>query len=315
MTDGGSSGPIADRTSPIPQPSKRLPFMPGRLDLWATPGRAGAAAARVLYQPRHRARIAARVVAQLLPASHRPFPSPPTQLIVEEIAEVTGVEATAAAALNVRGSDRWLYALTSADGSGVVVKIGNSRDEGLAREASMVAELNAHRPALPVPRLRWHGQHHDSFAVVTDIVKRRDGSDDAGIEDARAAACALATMGGGFVVHGDLAPWNMIPSTTGVVLVDWEKSRFGQDPLCDLAHYVVRVGALLHKWQPDAAVRHLIGSESVGRRYLCEIGLDPDTAAEHLRRYLGRPTSRSVTNSNIRRYEIAMLDVLDSNPT
>jgi hypothetical protein len=288
--------------------------MPGRLDMWATPGRGGLAAARVLYQPRHRARIAARVVAQLLPLSHGSFPSPHTQLVVEQIAEIIGVEATAAAALNVRGGDRWLYALTNADGSGVVVKIGSTRDEGLAREASTVAELGAHQPALPVPVLRWHGQCDGSFALVTDIVKRRNGNDDAGIEDARAAACALATMSGGFVVHGDLAPWNMIPSTTGIVLVDWEKSRFAQDPLCDLAHYVVRVGALLHKWPPHAAVRHLIGAESVGGRYLCEIGLDPDSAPEHLRRYLGRPTRRSATNSNIRRYELEMAEILNSNP-
>jgi hypothetical protein len=282
--------------------------------MWVTPGRAGLAAARVLYQPRHRARIAARVVAQMLPGSRGSFPAPHTQSVVEQIAEITGVEATAAAALNVRGSDRWLYALTNANGSGVVVKIGNTRDEGLAREAATIAELGAHRGALPVPVLRWHGQHGGSFALVTDIVKRRNGHDDAGIEDARGAACALATMNGGFVVHGDLAPWNMIPSETGVVLVDWEKSRFAQDPLCDLAHYVVRVGALLHKWQPRAAVHHLIGSESVGRRYLREIGLEPESAAEHLRRYLGRPTWRSATNSNIRRYELEMAEILDSNP-
>ncbi|MDQ1479587.1 MAG: hypothetical protein QOI44_448, partial [Actinomycetota bacterium] len=90
--------------------------MPSRLDVWATPGRAGAAAARVLYQPRNRARIAAGVVARVLPASsHRAFPAPDTQLIVEQIADTTGVKATAAAALHVRGTDRWLYALTSAN--------------------------------------------------------------------------------------------------------------------------------------------------------------------------------------------------------
>jgi len=102
----------------------------------------------------------------------------------------------------------------------------------------------------------------------------------------------------------------MIPSATGVALVDWEKSRFAHDPLCDLAHYVVRVGALLHKWQPRAAVQHLIGSESVGGRYLREIGLEPDSAAEHLERYLTRPTRRSATNSNIRRYELEMAEIL-----
>src|SRR5258708_18287139 len=283
MTGGGPSGSLAGETSHTPQPSRRLSLMPGRLDMWATPGRAGAAAARVLYQPRHRVRVAARVVAQLLPAkSHQSFPSPQTQLVVEQIAELTGVQATAAAALNVRGSERWLYALTSADSTGVVVKIGSAADDGLAREASTLAALRAHQTTLQVPVLRWHGRHDGCYALVTDIVKRRNGHDDANIEDARAAACALATMDGGFVVHGDLAPWNMIPSTTGVALVDWEKSRFAHDPLFDLAHYVVRVGALLHKWQPRAAGQHLVGSQSVGGRYLREIGLEPESAPEHL---------------------------------
>jgi len=297
-------------------PSRRLPLTPRRLEVWSTPGRAGAAAARVLYQPRHRARVAARNVARLLPVtSHRSFPAPQFQRVVEQVTDLTGVEPTAAAALHVRGTDRWLYALTGADDSGVVVKVGNANDQGLAREASTLAALRAHQSALQVPVLRWHGQRDDSFALVTDIVKRRKGTDGVGIEDARTAACALATMDGGFVVHGDLAPWNMIPSPHGLALVDWEKSRFAHDPLCDLAHYVIRVGALLNKWRPRAAVRHLVGDGSVGCRYLCDIGLEPESAAEHLRRYLDRPTLRTATNSNIRRYEIEMAGILSSNPT
>jgi aminoglycoside phosphotransferase (APT) family kinase protein len=316
MTDGRPHCPVAEQTSPVPQPSRRLPLMPGRLDVWATPGHAGVAAARVLYQPRHRARRAARVIAQRLPVPSRGhFPSPDTYVVVEHIAQIMGLGATAAAALNLRGTDRWLYALTSADGRGVVAKVGKTHDEGLLREASTLAQLSAHQRTFPVPVLRWHGHQDGWFVLVTDIVKRRNGNDDAGLEDARAAACALATEHSRFVVHGDLAPWNMIPTASGVVLVDWEKSRFEHDPLCDLAHYVVRVGALLRRWQPPAAVRHLIGSESVGRRYLREIGLDPESASAHLRRYLERPTSRTATNSTIRRYELEMAEILESNST
>src|SRR5437868_8352564 len=107
MTSGGPGSSLAGETSPPPQPSRRLSLMPRRLDVWATPGRAGTAAARVLYQPRNRARVAAGVVARMLPAtSHRTFPAPDTQLIVEQVAEITGVKATAAAALHVRGTDR-----------------------------------------------------------------------------------------------------------------------------------------------------------------------------------------------------------------
>jgi hypothetical protein len=307
--DGSLAGEAARR------PSRRLSLMPRRLDIWATPGRAGTAAARVLYQPRHRARIAVGAVARVIPThSRRDLPAPHPQLVVEELAALTGVEARAAAALHVRGTDRWLYALTKPEGGGVVMKVGKAGDESLEREASMIAALAGSESTLQLPVLRWRGERDGWFALVTDIVERRPGSGGAGLEAARAAACALATMNGGFVVHGDLAPWNMVPSASGLVLVDWEKSRFDSDPLCDLAHYVIRTGALLHTWRPRAAVSHLVGRESVGRRYLREIGVDPDTAAEHLMRYLRRPTLRSARSSNIRRYELEMAEILSANP-
>jgi hypothetical protein len=251
----------------------------------------------------------------VLPAlSHRDIPLPQPQLIVAELAELIGVEARAAAALHVRGTNRWLYALMKPDGGGIVVKAGKAGDERLEREASMLEALASHETALQLPVLRWHGERDGWFALVTDIVERLTDARSAGIEDARFAACSLATMDGGFVVHGDLAPWNMVPSPNGLALVDWEKSRFEFDPLCDLAHYVIRTGALLHMWRPRAAVNHLVGRESVGRQYLQDIGVDPDSAAEHLLRYLRRPTLRSAGSSNIRRYELEMLQILSLNP-
>ncbi len=317
MTDGpgGRRGWVAGETRRAPKPSRRVSLTPPRLDIWATPGRGGAAAARVLYQPRHRARIAAGAVARLVPArSRHSFPSPEVQSIVERIAQSIGVEAVAAAALNVRGTNRWLYALTEADNGGAVVKVGDAGDEGLAREASMLTALSARSTGLYVPVLRWHGEHDGWLAIVTEIVARRRATADPGLDDASAAARALATVKDGFVVHGDLTPWNMIPSDAGVALIDWEHGRFAHDPLYDLAHYVIRAGALLHKWRPGEAVRHLIGDDSVGCQYLRETGVDPGSASEHLIRYLRRPTS-ATSSPIVRRYETEMADILRSNAT
>jgi len=214
--------------------------------------------------------------------------------------------------LHARESGRWLFALTNRDGLGAVVKLGPADDEGLAREAAMLSTLAAGSGgALVIPGVRWHGVHDGRYVIVTDLVTRRRASAEPGLEDALTAACALATSSCGFVVHGDLAPWNIVPTADGLALVDWEDSRLDDDPLHDLAHYVTRSGALLRVWGPDAAVRHLCARGSVGRRYLEKIGLESDSAGEHLARYLRRPAAQH-GSPKLLRYEAAMADALDA---
>jgi hypothetical protein len=213
--------------------------------------------------------------------------------------------------LHARESGRWLFALTAADGNGVVVKLGMPDDEGLAREVATMSDLAASDATFRVPNVRWSGPRTGWFAVATDIAKRTGAAAEPDLEDARSVACALATTKRGFVVHGDLAPWNIVPTATGLVLVDWEESRFDADPLFDLAHYVTRSGALLRAWGPEIAVLYLTQRGSIGWRYLDEIGLDPSSAAEHLGRYLGRSESPP-PSPRVRDYQAAMADALVS---
>jgi hypothetical protein len=270
------------------------------------------AAARVLYQPRRRASIAGQAVARFLPVRRRRSSPPPEILSLgEEVAARAGVEFGAAAVVHVRETDRWLFAILSSHTRGAFAKLGRCDDVGLAREASTLRAVAAADGSIRIPSLRWHGSLAGRSVIVTDIVQRRKGTADPGLDDAFAAACTLARMPGGFVVHGDLAPWNMVPTEDGVVLVDWEESRIQDDPLYDLAHYVTRVGALLRSWRPAAAVRHLMQPGSVGSRYLVELGLDPESAGDHLARYLGRREA-PVQSLPIRRYEQAMMVELAS---
>jgi len=173
-----------------------------------------------------------------------------------------------------------------------------------------LASTNAVTPStILVPTVRWHGRSKGWFAIATDIAVRRSAAAEPDLEDARAAACALARTHRGFVVHGDLAPWNIVPTESGLVLVDWEDSRFDEDPLYDLAHYVTRAGALLRAWRPESAVQHLTEEQSIGWRYLDEIGLDPRSAPEHLERYLHRARTPSPV---VRDYQAAMVAALES---
>ena len=233
---------------------RRQLVTPRRIELWTTAGQPGVAAARVLYRARRRrARIAGAVLTRVLPLrGWRPLPARVIQAVVAGIADEIGVRVDAAAALHARESGRWLFALIAADGNGVVVKLGMPDDEGLAREVATMSELATNDATFRVPNVRWHGQRTGWFAVATDIAKRTSAAAEPDLEDARSVACALATTKRGFVVHGDLAPWNIVPTATGLVLVDWEESRNDSDPLFDLAHYVTRSGALL---RPGRRVR------------------------------------------------------------
>lgn len=292
---------------------RQVLLTPRRIEVWTTPGHAGAAAARVLYRARRgRARIASAAASRGLPLrARRTFQASLVQTIVADIAATIGTRASAVAALHARESERWLFALTTADGSGVVVKLGMLDDEGLAREAATMLELAATDATLRMPNLRWHGELRGWFAIVTDIAKRRSETAESNLEDARTAACALANAKRGFVVHGDLAPWNIVPTATGLVLVDWEDSRFADDPLYDLAHYVTRAGALLRAWRPETAVEHLTGHGSVGWRYMEDIGHDPISAPDHVLRYLHRAESQAPSPA-VRLYQAAIADALES---
>jgi Phosphotransferase enzyme family len=305
------SDPLAS-TSFVELPRlRRVHLMPRRIEVWATPGERGTAAARVLYRARRRARVAGTAVARALPIpGTRPLSAPLAQTVATDIARDMGLHPDAAAALHVRETQRWLFALTLPDESGIVVKLGMVDDEGLAREAATMTQLAASDSALQIPTVRWYGRHKGWFALVTDIVARKNTSAESNLEDARTIACALATSKRGFVVHGDLAPWNILPTDSGLVLVDWEDGRFEEDPLFDLAHYVIRSGALLRSWTPPVAVQHLVGNDSVGRRYLAEIGLDPDSASEHLTRYLRQGESQ--TSRAPHRYQLAMVAALQA---
>jgi aminoglycoside phosphotransferase (APT) family kinase protein len=45
--------------------------------------------------------------------------------------------------------------------------------------------------------------------------------------------------------HGDVAPWNLLRTSDGWVLLDWESARTGTPAFYDLWHYVVQAHALL----------------------------------------------------------------------
>lgn len=50
---------------------------------------------------------------------------------------------------------------------------------------------------------------------------------------------------GGRWTHGDLTPWNLLRTSSGWLLVDWEDAALRENPFHDVFHYVVQAHALL----------------------------------------------------------------------
>ncbi len=91
-------------------------------------------------------------------------------------------------------------------------------------------------------------------------------------------------------MHGDFAPWNLLRTTEGWTLLDWEAASLHGRPFEDLCHYFVQSHTLLGRPSPDAIVdgfRRGTGEiAGVIRAYADGAKVDTDLAASSLHAYL-----------------------------
>jgi hypothetical protein len=96
--------------------------------------------------------------------------------------------------------------------------------------------------------------------------------------------------------HGDCAPWNLLRTEDGWVLVDWEAVMESAPPFYDLCHYMIQGHTLLGRPQWGPLMRGFKdGAGWVGaavRAYAEGAGLEAENALEFLGSYLQR--SRSI---------------------
>jgi hypothetical protein len=89
--------------------------------------------------------------------------------------------------------------------------------------------------------------------------------------------------------HGDVAPWNLLRTRDGWVLVDWEEARADGLPLHDLAHHLVQSAALLGRPSHRKILSGLRGRGWVGesiRAYAAGAGLPLEEATRVFVAYL-----------------------------
>ncbi|MGH9194483.1 MAG: hypothetical protein ACRD1T_01925, partial [Acidimicrobiia bacterium] len=89
--------------------------------------------------------------------------------------------------------------------------------------------------------------------------------------------------------HGDLAPWNLLKTSRGWVLVDWEEASTDSLPFVDVFHHIVQSAALLGKPSVEEVLRGVAGRGWIGdalRSYAQGAGLDNGLARGALVGYL-----------------------------
>jgi hypothetical protein len=114
-------------------------------------------------------------------------------------------------------------------------------------------------------------------------------------------------------VHGDFAPWNLLHSNDGWVLIDWERAAPAGSAFFDVFHFLVQSHCLLGRPSYSALVEGLEGRGSVGRvllTYADAAGLDSndmqssfDAYLTDSRRYV-RPQTRKGHQSLMARHRL-----------
>jgi hypothetical protein len=206
--------------------------------------------------------------------------------------------------------DRFVIGLAADGELSAFLKIGPPTDTGLQREAQVLGRWQDRPAPIGVPRLRWAGEWEGRFVVATDAVAGGRRRRDLDVESVLPLVNELTRGGLAHLphVHGDLAPWNVLVTPRGPVLVDWEESRDQPEPLFDLAHFVTQQGAMLHLFPPTTAVRYLAAPGSAGWRHLEAVGVAPTDAPDLVRSYLDRSSRFSTPGGH--RYRRLMRDVL-----
>jgi hypothetical protein len=90
--------------------------------------------------------------------------------------------------------------------------------------------------------------------------------------------------------HGDLAPWNLLRTEGGWMVVDWEDARYDAPPFFDVFHYLVQAHALLRHPSREDLIRALsTGHGWVGstlRAYGKSARISPFRAVDFFPQYL-----------------------------
>ncbi len=248
-----------------------VPLTPRRNRITAMVGADGVAALKV-YRPNSRsARLTAplRSLAVRLAWGRRISGPDP---VLAALAGVSGCGGSPSmATMASTGRDRLIVGLAAGRELSAVAKVGSPDDDGLRNEAAVIARLQTLGSSVRTPPVRFVGPVEDRFVLVADAASHTGGPVVRDEIDPLLADLAELEL-----IHGDLAPWNLVREADGrLVVLDFEHARWGSDPGFDLCHFLVQSGALLGAGSPEEVLADLGRSVSTETgpivRHYCDV--------------------------------------------
>jgi len=182
-----------------------------------------------------------------------PRTAPPPRQVREILAPHIPKRGTLAVA-RANHEDRYIALILDGEGRcSAVAKVATSEDgaSALEREAASIERFRARlRPPLAAPSILEHGPGLILFEPIPWRPRWRAWRLDDDVAGAMGAffRSSATDPGGGDVTgaaHGDWAPWNMLWTDTGWLLIDWEEASETAPPFFDLCHHLVQSHSLL----------------------------------------------------------------------
>jgi hypothetical protein len=287
--------------------------LPGRREpRWLVPRgpRRTAGSSLAIYQPmKPQSRVgweAARLLAAAGGLRLLPRGDGPPRAVRAALAPHLPPGATLAVARVIHpGRQRWVALVLDRDGACLALaKVGadQAAADELRREAAAIETLGPLLPApLSAPKVLASEPGLLLLAAASWRPRWSPWRLDPGIAHAMGAFYRAGARSPGPVpvpgpAHGDFAPWNLLRTADGWVLIDWEDAAAEEAPFLDLCHYLVQGHAMLGRPSRQAVVQGFrAGAGWVGRAvaaYAAGAALPAATAEGALRRYLGTVEDR-----------------------
>ncbi len=262
----GASSSVMRYSRVLAQASRRLSV---------TRGAAGTAAAQVYRPGSWRGRMVKRAVltAAQLPTTSREAGD---SLLASSIATSLGAPDSGIAAFDSSTPGRRIYGFSQRGRLTVVAKVAPLGDGALAHELEFTASLPRE---VPTPDLIHAPPPEGHVLLATAAV---DGTPTLDIGTALEVSLLLARHS---LTHGDFAPWNLLSTDRGPVLLDWESSDASWRPCFDLIHFLYQSARLLGRASPQQFVELCESDAGVLADYAASTRCEP-LRRDQLRRYL-----------------------------